>query len=259
MTSLAEATTRGPVAPSGSSPTGSVHSWDISTGMDGFGIRFVLFTAGCPLACAYCHNPDTQMMRNGTRTTAEDVLAQIARYRAILSATGGVTVSGGEPLLQPAFTEAVLSGAKALDLHTALDTSGALGHHAPDSLLAVTDLVLLDIKAIDPRLYLDLTRGRLTPTLRFAERLAALDKPAWVRFVLVPGWTDEPQHVARLARYVAALGNVERVDVLGYHLLGREKYAELNRVDRLAGVPGASPEQVEAAREIFRAAGLYAP
>jgi len=259
MTSLAEPTPRTDVAPAASSVTGSVHSWDISTGVDGPGIRFVVFTAGCPLACAYCHNPDTQMMRNGTRTTAEDVVAQIEHYRHVLSATGGVTVSGGEPLLQPAFTEAVLSGAKSLGLHTALDTSGALGQHASDSLLAATDLVLLDIKAIDPRLYLSLTRGRLTPTLRFSERLAALDKPVWVRFVLVPGWTDEPDHVARLARHVAALGNVERVDVLGYHLLGREKYAELNRVDRLEGVPGATPEQVASAREIFREAGLYAP
>jgi len=241
------------------SVTGAVHSWDISTGVDGPGIRFVLFTAGCPLACAYCHNPDTQMMRNGTRMRAEEVLARVQRYRPVLSATGGVTVSGGEPLLQPAFTEAVLSGSKSLGLHTALDTSGAMGHHAPDSLLAATDLVLLDIKAIDARLYLNLTRGRLAPTLRFSERLAALDKPVWVRFVLVPGWTDDPAHVARLARHVAALGNVERVDVLGYHLLGREKYAGLGRPDRLAGVPAASPADVNAAREIFRAQGLYAP
>jgi len=242
-----------------SSVTGAVHSWDISTGMDGPGIRFVLFTSGCPLACAYCHNPDTQMLRNGKRSSAAEVLERIDHYRPVLSPTGGVTVSGGEPLLQPAFTEAVLAGAKSMGLHTALDTSGALGHHASEGLLAATDLVLLDIKAIDPRLYRDLTRGRLAPTLRFAERLAALDKPVWVRFVLVPGWTDDPDHVTRLARYVASLGNVERVDVLGYHLLGREKYAELNRPDRLEGVAAASPAAVDAAREVFAAAGLYAP
>jgi pyruvate formate lyase activating enzyme len=240
-------------------PTGSVHSWDISTGQDGPGLRFVLFTSGCPLACAYCHNPDTQMMRNGTPTTAEEVLARIGRYRSLLGSSGGVTVSGGEPLLQPEFTEAVLKGAKEMGLHTALDTSGVLGDRASDELLAATDLVLLDIKAINPVLYRDLTRGPLMPTLRFSERLARLDKRVWVRFVLVPGWTDAPEHVERLARHVAALGNVERVDVLGYHTLGREKYAELGMEDRLTRVPPATREQVDAARALFTAAGLYAP
>jgi len=240
--------------------TGSVHSWDLSTGVDGPGLRYVLFTAGCPLACGFCHNPDTQAMRTGTRRTAQDVVEQIARYRDVLTvAGGGVTVSGGEPLLQAAFTEAVLSGAASLGLHTALDTSGVLGHRASDALLDATDLVLLDLKAIDARLYRSLTHGKLTATLLFADRLAALDKPVWVRFVLVPGWTDAPDHVARLARHVAALGNVERVDVLGYHLLGREKYVELGRPDPLPGVPAATPDQVSAARDIFAAAGLYAP
>ncbi len=238
---------------------GSVHSWDISTGVDGPGTRFVLFTAGCPLACAYCHNPDTQTMRNGTRTPAADVVARIARFRPFLQAAGGgVTVTGGEPLLQPAFTSAVLRGAKELGLHTALDTSGALGRRADDALLDATDLVLLDVKAIRPGLYADLTRGSLSPTLAFAERLAERRTPVWVRFVLVPGVTDDPGHVAELAAYVSGLGNVERVDVLGYHRLGREKYAEVGMVDRLEGVPAATPTQVHAAREIFRSAGLRA-
>jgi pyruvate formate lyase activating enzyme len=258
MTTLSMPTRRRSTAEPGT-VTGSVHSWDISTGQDGPGLRFVLFTSGCPLACAFCHNPDTQMMRNGKPTTADEVLSQIARYRALLAGSGGVTVSGGEPLLQPAFTEAVLAGAKAMGLDTALDTSGVLGDRASDELLAATDLVLLDIKAIDPALYRDLTGGSLMPTLRFSERLAALDKRVWVRFVLVPGWTDAPEHVARLARHLAALGNVERVDVLGYHTLGREKYAELGMEDRLARVPAATQEQVDAARAIFAAAGLNAP
>lgn len=239
---------------------GSVHSWDLSTGVDGPGTRFVLFTAGCPLACLYCHNPDTQAMRNGTRHTVSEVLARVGRYRTFIAASGGgLTVSGGEPLLQPAFTSAVLAGAQELGLHTALDTSGALGDRADDELLAATDLVLLDIKAIEPRLYEDLTGGSLAPTLRFAERLAGLGKRVWVRYVLVPGWNDQPEHLARHAAYVAALGNVERVDVLGYHRLGREKYAPLGLVDRLAGVEGATPAQVQAAREAFASAGLHAP
>jgi len=242
------------------STTGSVHSWDLSTGVDGPGTRFVLFTAGCPLACAYCHNPDTQQMRNGTRWTVEEVLDRMARYRTFIeSSGGGVTISGGEPLLQPAFTSAVLQGAQELGMHTALDTSGALGARADDQLLAATDLVLLDIKAIDPAVYADLTGGALSPTLRFAERLATLRKTVWVRYVLVPGWNDAPDQVARHAAYVAGLGNVERVDVLGYHRLGREKYAQLGLVDRLEGVEAASPAQVQRARDVFGAAGLFAP
>lgn len=240
--------------------TGSVHSWDLSTGVDGPGTRFVLFTAGCPLACAYCHNPDTQSMRNGTRWTVEETLDRIRRYRAFIAASGGgVTISGGEPLLQPAFTSAVLQGAQEMGLHTALDTSGALGERADDQLLSATDLVLLDIKAVDPAVYARLTGGHLSPTLRFAERLAALGKNVWVRYVLVPGWNDAPEHLEPHAAYVASLGNIERVDVLGYHRLGREKYAQLGVVDRLDGVDAATPAQVQAARDVFTAAGLYAP
>lgn len=240
--------------------TGSVHSWDISTGVDGPGTRFVLFTAGCPLACAYCHNPDTQMMRNGTRHTVDEVLARVGRYRGFIGASGGgFTISGGEPLLQPAFTGAVLRGVHDMGLHTALDTSGALGARADDGLLAATDLVLLDIKAIDPGLYTRLTRGRLTPTLHFAERLARMGKTVWIRYVLVPGWNDSAGHLEKHAAYVASLGNVERVDVLGYHRLGREKYAQLQMEDRLAGVEAASAAQVQVARDVFTAAGLYAP
>jgi pyruvate formate lyase activating enzyme len=244
-------------APVGAVVRGRVHSWDISTGVDGPGTRFVLFTSGCPLRCLFCHNPDTWQMRSGEWTEVSDVLDRIKRYRPFLQAAGGgVTLSGGEPLLQPSFTRAVLAGAKDLGLHTALDTSGLLGDRADEALLAATDLVLLDIKAVEAGLYRRLTGGTLTPTLRFAERLARLGQPVWVRFVLVPGWTDHPHHVRALADYVAGLGNVERVDVLGYHRLGREKYAGLGLDDPLAGVPAAGPEQVAAARRAFSDAGL---
>src|ERR1039457_3734491 len=147
------AATAGPLqAPAGPAEiTGSVHSWDLSTGVDGPGTRFILFTAGCPLRCVYCHNPDTWSGRNGRRISAADVLAQASRYRRVIGAGGGgLTVSGGEPLLQPAFTRAVLAGAKGLGLHTALDTSRYLGARADDELLDATDLVLLDIKSFDP-------------------------------------------------------------------------------------------------------------
>lgn len=250
-------TAAGPVADAAGSVPGTIHSWDISTGTDGPGTRFVLFTAGCPLRCLYCHNPDTWRMRDGEETTSADVLARVTRYRGFVSASGGgVTVSGGEPLLQPAFTTAVLAGSKAMGLHTALDTSGVLGMRADADLLAATDLVLLDIKAIKPDLYTTLTSGVLRPTLTFAERLAAMGKTTWVRFVLLPGYNDSVEHVSELASYVAGLGNVERVDVLGYHRLGREKYAQLDLPDRLEGVDAATAEQVAQTRDIFATAGL---
>ncbi|MGH3365571.1 MAG: pyruvate formate-lyase-activating protein [Nocardioidaceae bacterium] len=248
---------KGPAVDAPRPVEGTMHSWDISTGVDGPGTRFVLFTSGCPLRCLYCHNPDTWWMRSGERVTDEQVLARIARYVPYLRAAGGgVTVSGGEPLLQPEFTGAVLAGARACGLHTALDTAGSLGDRADDDLLDATDLVLLDIKAADEHLYRRLTGGALTPTLRFAERLAERGQATWVRFVLVPGVTDAPEHVRRLATFVAGLPNVERVDVLGYHRLGREKYAALGLRDRLRDVPGATPEQVVAARRAFAEAGL---
>jgi pyruvate formate lyase activating enzyme len=239
--------------------TGSVHSWDLSTGVDGPGTRFVVFTAGCPLRCVYCHNPDTWSGRNGRRMSAADVLARAGRYRRFIAASGGgLTVSGGEPLLQPAFTRAILTGAKELGLHTALDTSGYLGARADDELLDATDLVLLDIKSFDPATARRVTGRGIAPTLAFARRLAARGQPVWVRFVLVPGWTDDQGDVAALARFAASLGNVERVDVLPFHTLGAAKYAALGLDYPCGNVTPPDAEQVGRARAAFAEAGLRA-
>jgi pyruvate formate lyase activating enzyme len=237
--------------------SGRLHSWDLSVGVDGPGTRFVAFTAGCPLRCLYCANPDTWRMRAGTPTTSADVLANLARYqRFITVAGGGFTVSGGEPLLQPAFTGALLAGAHDLGLHTALDTSGFLGARADDDLLAGTDLVLLDIKSWDRALYRRLTGRDLHPTLTFARRLAARGTPVWVRFVLVPGLTDEPDNVDGVARVAAGLGNVERVDVLPFHRLGAAKYGELGMRFPLADVDPPGGDLVARVVDRVRAAGL---
>jgi pyruvate formate lyase activating enzyme len=253
------APTAGPPPAPAAAVTGSVHSWDLSTGVDGPGTRFVVFTAGCPLRCVYCHNPDTWSGRNGRRISAADVLAQASRYRRFIGAAGGgLTVSGGEPLLQPAFTRAVLAGAKELGLHTALDTSGYLGARADDELLDATDLVLLDIKSFDPATARRVTGGSIAPTLAFARRLAARHQPVWVRFVLVPGWTDDPGNVAALARFIASLGNVERVDVLPFHLLGAAKYAALGLDYPCAEVTPPTAGQIDRVRAVFTAAGLHA-
>jgi pyruvate formate lyase activating enzyme len=236
---------------------GWVHSWDTSAGVDGPGCRFVVFTAGCPLRCQYCENPDTWTPLGGAVTRTDDVLEKVRRFRpALVASGGGVTISGGEPLAQPAFTAAFLAGAHGMGLHTALDTSGFLGDLASDELLADTDLVLLDIKSFDRQTHHRATGRELAPTLRFAERLAALGKPVHLRFVLVPGLTDGPDNIDGLAGFAAGLGNVERVDVLGYHRLGVPKYERLGLRYRLVGTPPPTSGQLRDARDRFTAQGL---
>ncbi|MER6687591.1 pyruvate formate-lyase-activating protein [Streptomyces minutiscleroticus] len=236
-----------------------MHSWDLSTGVDGPGTRFVLFVSGCPLRCLYCANPDTWHMRDGRPATVDEVMARIDKYRNFLStAGGGVTVTGGEPLLQPAFTAAVLRRCKEAGLHTALDTSGFLGARATDSLLADTDLVLLDVKSFDLATYRRLTGGELAPTLNFATRLNRLGVRTWIRYVLVPGWTDDLRAIDGLARFLSGLGAVDRVDVLPFHKLGAAKYEALGLPFPLRDTPAPAPELVQQVREQFLARGLSA-
>ncbi|MGX1910036.1 pyruvate formate-lyase-activating protein [Streptomyces phaeochromogenes] len=239
--------------------TGRIHSWDLSTGVDGPGTRFVLFVNGCPLRCLYCANPDTWHMKDGREATVDEVMAEIDKYRGfITTAGGGVTITGGEPLLQPAFTGAILRRCKEAGLHTAVDTSGFLGARATDELLADTDLVLLDIKAFEIATYRKLTGGELAPTLSFATRLDRLGIPVWIRYVLVPGWTDDPEAVDGLAGFVAGLGNVDRVDVLPFHKLGASKYEALDIPFPLRDNPVPEPALAERVREQFREHGLVA-
>ncbi|GAA2740895.1 pyruvate formate-lyase-activating protein [Kitasatospora cinereorecta] len=238
--------------------TGMLHSWDLSTGVDGPGTRFVAFLAGCPLRCLYCHNPDTRYLRDGGRTPAEEIVREAAKYTGFIHASGGgATVSGGEPLLQPLFTAELLHRFKhELGLHTALDTSGFLGGRATDALLADTDLVLLDIKSWDRALYRHLTGRELAPTLAFARRLADLGKEVWVRFVLVPHLTDAAENIEGVAAFTASLGNVARVDVLPFHKLGAAKWRALGLDFTLADTPAPTADQTAAARAVFAAHGL---
>jgi pyruvate formate lyase activating enzyme len=237
---------------------GWVHSTETFGTADGPGIRYVLFMSGCPLRCQYCHNPDTWHRQDGTLTTVEDILADIAGYRGFIRAHGGVTLSGGEPLVQPKFCKAVLHGCKAMGLHTALDTSGYLGHLADDALLADTDLVLLDIKAATGRRFRSLTGVELKPTIQFAEDLAAINKAVWLRYVLVPGLTDQLDEIESLARFAAGLGNVERVDVLPFHKLGEHKWRDRGLAYRLDRVQPPSETLIQTVRQIFHAEGLVA-
>lgn len=239
---------------------GSLHSFDLSIGVDGPGTRFVAFLAGCPLRCRYCHSPDTWYRGNGTPTTTDELMTEIRRYERFLKvAGGGVTISGGEPLQQPDFTRSVLVRCKEMRLHTALDTSGFLGDRADDELLAATDLVLLDIKSGSETAYRRTTRtGSLAPTLRFADRLAERGVPIRVRFVLVPGLTDDPSNVDEVARIAAGVPTVERVEVLPFHKLGAAKYAALGLRFPLAGTPVPDADLLRRVRDQFRQHGIDA-
>ena len=240
-----------------SGEVGSVHSWELVTAVDGPGTRMTTFVAGCPLRCLYCHNPDTMAANRGVPVLADDLLARIKRYRSVFRATGGgITLSGGEVLQQPEFARRVLRGAKELGIHTAIDTSGFLGRNADDHLLADVDLVLLDVKAGDEPTYHRVTGRRLQPTLDFGRRLDALGIETWIRFVLVPGLTDNPETIAPIADYAASLGCVTRVEVLPFHQMGRAKWAELGLDYALDGTEPPSAELVESTRAIFRERGV---
>ncbi|MGC3995951.1 MAG: pyruvate formate-lyase-activating protein [Propionicimonas sp.] len=234
-----------------------MHSWELVTAVDGPGTRMTTFVAGCPLRCLYCHNPDTMSARNGVPVYADDLLARIRRYRGVFRATGGgITLSGGEILAQPAFARRVLRGAKELGVHTAIDTSGFLGRNADDAMLADVDLVLLDVKAGDETTYRRVTGRALAPTLEFGRRLSGLGIETWLRYVLVPGLTDHAATVASVADYAASLPTVSRVEVLPFHQLGRDKWTQLGLDYALTDTQPPSADLVESTRAIFRDRGL---
>ncbi|MEN9206550.1 MAG: pyruvate formate-lyase-activating protein [Gloeomargarita sp. GMQP_bins_120] len=246
-------------APSTSAVKGRIHSYETMGTVDGPGIRFVVFTQGCPLRCLYCHNPDCRDFWGGREVTAGEVVAEIAKYRSYLAKGGGVTVSGGEPLMQPEFTAAIFQGCHGLGLHTALDTSGYCPIGVAEPVLAHTDLVLLDIKSFDPEIYRRVTQVSLEPTLALARYLDQIRKPTWIRFVLVPGLTDPVPNIAGLADFVATLHNVERVEVLPFHKMGEYKWEQLGLEYLLKDTPEPTPEQVEATKAVFRSRGLFTP
>ena len=236
---------------------GSVHSWELVTAVDGPGTRMTVFLSGCPLRCLYCHNPDTMEMRRGTDVSADDLLARIARYRGVFAATGGgLTISGGEPLMQPAFVRRLLRGAKEMGIHTTIDTSGYLGTHLSDEMLDDVDLVLLDVKSGDPDTYRRVTGRELQPTLDFGRRLAARGTEIWIRFVLVPGLTGDVDNVEAVASYVASLSTVARVEVLPFHQMGRDKWTDLGLTYELEDTEPPTPELVNRTRDQFRSHGL---
>jgi len=236
---------------------GFLHSFTTGSAVDGPGVRVVVWLTGCQFRCLYCHNPDTWKLTNGVPVTLDRAKTQLNKYRQGLKIMkGGLTVSGGEPLMQLRFVVKLLTAAQAMGIHTALDTNGYLGDRLADEELEKIDLVLLDIKGWDPELHNRLTGTDIGPILDFARRLAVRKRPVWLRYVLVPGWNDVQADIASLARFAADLGNVERVDVLPLHQMGAFKWKQLGIDYKLRDVEPPSKESVECACAQFRAAGL---
>jgi pyruvate formate lyase activating enzyme len=238
---------------------GFLHSFTTGATVDGPGVRVVAWTAGCMWRCLYCHNPDTWTMSNGIPVTVARATEELRKYRQGLKVmSGGLTVSGGEPLMQHRFVVKLFKAAKKMGIHTALDTNGYYGERLTDDDLDAIDLVLLDIKTWDSERHRRLTGMDNAPTLEFARRLAARKRKIWLRYVLVPELTDDPADIKQTAAFVAGLGNVERVDVLPFHQMGRFKWHKLGLPYTLEGTAVPSADLVERTVAIFRNEGLKA-
>jgi len=238
---------------------GFIHSFTTGSAVDGPGIRVVAWTAGCQFRCLYCHNPDTWNMMNGMAVPIDRAISELSRYRRGLKVmSGGFTLSGGEPLMQDRFAVRLLTAAKSMGIHTALDTNGYLGERLSDQELEQIDVVLLDIKAWDPKRHKHLVGKEVGPTLDFARRLARHGKTIWLRYVLVPGLSDDEDDINQIAAFAAGLGNVQRVDVLPFHQMGRHKWEKLGITYALNKVSPPSTELVDRVCRQFRAVGLKA-
>jgi pyruvate formate lyase activating enzyme len=238
---------------------GFLHSFTTGSTVDGPGVRVVAWTTGCMWRCLYCHNPDTWTLTNGIPVTVPRAAEELRKYQHGLRVmSGGLTISGGEPLMQHRFVVKLFAAAKTMNVHTALDTNGYYGDRLSDADLDVIDLVLLDIKSWDPERHRRLTGMDVEPTLAFALRLAARKRPVWLRYVLVPGLTDDFEGIEQIAAFAAGLGNVERVDVLPFHQMGKYKWHQLGIPYTLEDVSPPGTELVERACAVFREAGLQA-
>lgn len=237
--------------------TGHVHSIESFGTVDGPGIRMVIFLSGCPMRCLYCHNPDTWNPQGGTVTSVEEIMAQFEKARHFY-AKGGITVSGGEPLMQIRFVTELFEEAKRRGIHTCLDTCGVTFRPGSqdvlkqfDRLMAVTDLVLLDIKHIDPTEHKKLCGQPQDNILAFASYLEEKHIPVWIRHVVVPGITDKEEWLFKLGEYLGTLKNIKALDVLPYHDMGKSKYQKLGIAYPLESTPPLPKEEAVKARSII--------
>jgi pyruvate formate lyase activating enzyme len=236
---------------------GFVHSFTTGSGVDGPGVRVVVWLTGCQYRCVFCHNPDTWKLNNGIPVPLVRAVDEVRKYRhGLRTMRGGLTVSGGDPLLQDRFLIRLFTAVKETSIHTTVETNGYFGERLSDADLEACDLVMLGVKALDPDLHKRVTGMDNAPVIAFARRLAALRKPMWLRFVLVPGLTDDATEMARIAEFAAELGNVEQVEVLPFHQLGRFKWERLGMPYELHDAAPPTTEHIEQAMNIFRSKGL---
>ena len=235
---------------------GKIHSIETFGAVDGPGIRYVIFLQGCPMRCLYCHNPDTWDCNGGQEISAEKLLSDILKYKNYFDNNGGVTVSGGEPLMQIEFVTQLFKLLKNEGIHTCLDTSGILFNSQNQlkisELIKYTDLVLLDIKHINSSKHKELTGFDNENVLKFAQFLNDNNLPVWIRYVLVPSINEDDKSLIELKKFLDSLNNVQKVEVLPYHTLGVSKYEKLNIPYKLSGVLPPSIEQIDKANKILR-------
>ncbi|MDL2299786.1 pyruvate formate lyase-activating protein [Bacteroides sp. OttesenSCG-928-E20] len=231
---------------------GRIHSLESFGTVDGPGIRFVVFMQGCPLRCLYCHNPDTWDVKNPSKysMTADELLAEVLKYKNFI-VRGGVTVTGGEPLLQAGFLKEFYKLCREEGIHTALDTSGYILNDTVKEMLQYVDLVLLDIKTLDAGLHKTLTGVKRDNTLKFLDYLEEKHIDTWIRHVIVPGLTDNDKYLEELAQYLTAYTVVKNVELLPYHIMGTTKYEQMGMEYRLKGVEPLSAERLANAQKIF--------
>ena len=230
-----------------------VHSFESFGAVDGPGIRFVIFFQGCPLRCKYCHNRDTWPVNAGLEYTSDELIAKISRYKNYFTVSGGgVTLSGGEPLLQQDFLLELLPKLKKIDIHTAIDTSGSFPlTDKMKKIIDLADLFLLDIKCINDDICKDLVGVSNKLELEFARYLSDINKDVWIRQVLVPGITDHEEDLIKLKDFIESLNNVKKVEILAYHDLGRFKWENLGCNYELEDIPNATTEDVARAKKIL--------
>ncbi|WP_066175684.1 pyruvate formate-lyase-activating protein [Bacillus marinisedimentorum] len=231
---------------------GRIHSVETLGTVDGPGLRYIVFTQGCPLRCLYCHNPDTWERAGGNEADSVMLINEVRRYLPYMKASGGgITVSGGEPLLQPEFVLDLFKQAKAVGINTALDTAGSIIPANIDELLEYTDLVLLDVKHVDDDGHRTITGQSNHNNRKFAAILEKKGIPVWIRHVLLPGYTDGEDTLRRLGKYAGSLSNVKKIEVLPYHKMGDYKWEALGLTNKLQHVEPPTAEEAENAYKII--------
>ncbi|MDF7799435.1 pyruvate formate-lyase-activating protein [Pontiellaceae bacterium B1224] len=237
---------------------GRINSYESCGTVDGPGLRFVVFLQGCPLRCLYCHNPESWEFGAGDETTAGEVFSEIRKYKNFMkSSGGGVTFSGGEPMSRPRFLEALLMLCKEEGIHTVVDTSGfSLLTDTAKRIINLTDLFLLDVKSVNANMHQIITGESNENTVAFAEYLAEIGKPVHLRYVIVPQLNDRVHCMRKLAKWAAAMGNVQKVELLPFHKMGEWKWKKYDLPYRLSETRVPEPEEVEHFADVFRKYGL---